>query len=71
MPSANLADCTTLREIAPRIGSYFTAYSLATAGAFGDPVAVVGRTQLFARHVVEPAVAAYLAKRALRGGRAA
>jgi hypothetical protein len=70
MPTPNpLSDLTTLRDIAARVGSYFTAYSLATAGAFGDPIAVVGRTQLYRRSIVEPAVATYLAKRALRSGR--
>jgi len=66
-----LAQYTTLRQIAPRVGSYFTAYGLATAGAFGDPVAIVGRTRLYARAAVDAAVSAYLAKRAARAGKAA
>jgi len=71
MPTPNpLSNYTTLQEIAPRVGSYFNAYSLATAGAFGPPIAVVGRTRLYPRAVVESAVTAYLAKRALRNQRA-
>jgi len=61
-----LAGCVTLREIAPRIGSYFTAYSLAAAGRFGPPVAVIGRTQLFRRAAVDRAVEQHLAARAAR-----
>jgi hypothetical protein len=70
MTETRLTDCVTLKEIAPHIGSYSTAYALATAGAFGAPVAVLGRTQLFPRTAVEPAIAAYIAKRQPRGGRA-
>jgi hypothetical protein len=47
-----LAGLVTLREIAPRVGSYFSAYNLAAAGRFG-PAILVGRTQLFDRVVVE------------------
>ena len=66
MPLVALHDCVTLKDLTPRVGSYYSAYALATAGAFGPPVAVIGRTQLFSRAAVEPAVAAYLAKRARR-----
>ena len=52
----------TLKEIAPKVGSYFTAYSLAAAGKFGPPAAIVGRTQLSPPPaVVDLAVAAYCA----------
>ena len=68
MTQIRLADCVTLKNIAPRIGSYSTAYALATAGKFGPPVAVLGRTQLFDRTAVESAITSYLTRRQ-RGGR--
>ena len=52
-----LAGCVTLSDIAPRVGSYFTAFSLAASGLFGDPVAVVGRTKLFSGRAVDKALA--------------
>jgi len=61
-----LNEYTTLPEIAPRVGSYFTAYSLACSGAFGVPVAVVNRTSLYARGAVDSAVTEYLQKRGKR-----
>jgi hypothetical protein len=70
MTETRIADCVTLKDIAPRIGSYSSAYALATAGAFGPPVAVLGRTQLFTRAAVEAAIAAYITKRQQRRGRA-
>jgi hypothetical protein len=57
VPALTLANCCTLAEIAPKVGSYFTAYSLAAAGAFGDPVGVVGRSKLFSAGAVERALA--------------
>lgn len=47
----------SLREISPRVGSYFSAFSMSAAGAFGEPVAVVGRTRLYDRANVERALA--------------
>jgi hypothetical protein len=61
----------TLRDVAPLVGSYYSAYSLAVAGLFGEPVAVYGRTRLFARAKVEFAITQYLARRARRAHRSA
>jgi hypothetical protein len=55
--SVLLADCRTLADIAPAVGSYPTAHALATAGLFGDPVATVGRTKLYSARVVDAALA--------------
>ncbi len=57
MDAPTLADLVTISAIAPRVGSYFTAYSLAAAGVFGDPVAIVGRTKLFSARLVDKALA--------------
>ena len=63
LPAPALADCVTLAQIAPRVGSYSTAYSLAVSGLFGEPVAKVGRSNLYSAHAVDTA----LATRALTG----
>jgi hypothetical protein len=52
-----LADCVCLADIAPRVGSYFTAYSLAAGGAFGAPIAQLGRSKLYSARVVDAALA--------------
>jgi hypothetical protein len=57
MPYPALADCVTLADIALRLGSYFTAHSLAAAGRFGPPIAVVGRSKLFSARAVDAAIA--------------
>jgi hypothetical protein len=57
VPSPCIADCLTLAEIAPRVGSYYTAFSLAASGLFGDPVAVIGRSKLFSASAVDGAIA--------------
>jgi hypothetical protein len=56
-----LQDHITLRELATLLrASYFTTYSLAVSGIFGEPI-VVGRTYLFPREVAEKAVRERLA----------
>lgn len=60
-----LAGYVSLRELAPRVGSYFSAYSLAVAGKFG-PAIIVGRTQLYSRDLAEAALARRAAERAAR-----
>jgi hypothetical protein len=67
--STSLSDLITLREIAPLVGSYFTAYSMAATGEFGAPAAVVGRTRLYPRATTEEAVRHCLATRARRAGK--
>lgn len=63
LSSPSFADCVTLTQIAPLCGSYFTAYSLAASGMFGDPVAIVGRSKLFSAERVGTALAERAAKR--------
>ena len=50
-----LAGFITLRELAPRAGSYFSAYNLAVSGALG-PAVIVGRTRLYDRARAEHAL---------------
>lgn len=57
VPASLLSDCCTLKDIAPLFGTYATAYSWAAGGAFGDPVAIVGKTRLFSRAAVDAALA--------------
>jgi hypothetical protein len=64
-----LQDHITLRELATLLrSSYFTAYSLAASGVFGELI-IVGRTHLFKREVAERAVRDRLAQRALAQAR--
>jgi len=54
-PANPLDGYITLRELAPRVGSYFSAYNLAATGALG-PAVVVGRTRLYDRARAERAL---------------
>jgi hypothetical protein len=58
-----LADVVSLSEIAPLVGSYFSAFNMAAGGKFGPVIAKVGRSKLYSRAAAEAALAERDAKR--------